>query len=260
MISKRSIATLLASSSLLLCGVFSVSLAQNDSDLSPEPVEFSSENRASDLLESSLVYLADRDEFSFEIDITFDNVLVTGEKVQNSAYQEIIVRRPDRLFVDYVGDLRVNQLFHDGENLSIFYSDVGLYINEEALATIDELVFDLEESRGVAIPLSTLVLSEPLERISNSINSSTYLGTSYVNRVPAQHMLFTTDEKDFQIWVSEGDTPLIQKVVITYKTLSGQPQYTAVFGNWNFEPNTEDDTFTFVPSEGDRQVDFLPLE
>ena len=60
--------------------------------------------------------------------------------------------------------------------------------------------------------------------------------------------------------MSEGDDPLIQKVVITYKTLSGQPQYTAVFSNWNFEPDTEDEIFTFVPAEGDRQVDFLPLE
>ena len=259
MIRKRSIATLLASS-LLICGSFTASLAQTDSDLPPDPVEFSLENQAFELLESSLEYLADQDEFSFEIDIAFDNVLVTGEKVQYSAYQEIIVRRPDRLFVDYVGDLKVSQLFHDGENISILDSDAGLYVTEDAVGTIDDLVFGLEESREIAIPLSTLVLSEPFERISNAINNSTYLGTSYVNRVPARHMLFTTDEKDYQVWVSEGDNPLIQKIVITYKILSGQPQYTAVFSNWNFDPNTEDETFTFVPAEGDRQVDFLPLE
>ncbi|MGK7910111.1 MAG: DUF2092 domain-containing protein [Synechococcus sp.] len=239
---------------------FPASLAQNDSSSTPDLLEFSSDSRAIELLESSLGNLADRDEFSFEIDIEFDNVLVTGEKIQYSAYQEIVVSRPNRLFVDYVGDLNANQLFHDGENLSIFYSDTGFYISEEASVTIDELVLDLEEIRGVSIPLSTLLLSDPLDRISNAINSSTYLGTSYVNRVPAQHLLFTTDEKDFQIWVSEGDTPLIQKIVITYKTLSGQPQYTAVFSNWNFDPNTEDDAFTFVPSDGDRQVDFLPQE
>ena len=259
MIRKCSIATLLASS-LLICGSFPAGLAQTDSDLSPDPVEFSSENEAFEILESSLEYLADQDEFSFEIDITFDNVLVTGDKVQYSAYQEVIVRRPDRLFVDYVGDLKVSQVFFNGENLSIFDSDAGFFVTEEALASIDEFVFDLEENRSLNIPLSTLVLSEPLERITNSINSSTYLGTSYVNRVPAQHLLFRTDEKDYQVWVSEGEDSLIQKIVITYKVLSGQPQYTAVFGNWNFDPNTEDDTFTFVPSEGDRQVDFLPQE
>ena len=260
MTKRRFIPILLSPILMLVSSEIATYRAQIDSEPTPESIELLAEDRAIELLESAFNYLAEQDKFSFEIDITYDNVFVTGEKVQYSAYQAIVAQRPDRLFIDYVGDLKVNQTFYDGETISMLDPDAGLYVTEEALPTIDELVLDLEERKGQSIPLSTLVLSDPLARISNSINDSTYLGTSYVNRVPAHHLLFTTDDKDFQIWLSEDENPLVQKVLITYKALSGQPQYTAVFGNWDFDPEVNDNVFTFVPAEADRQVDFLPQE
>jgi hypothetical protein len=67
-------------------------------------------------------------------------------------------------------------------------------------------------------------------------------------------------EKDFQIWISDETEPAPQKVVITYKTLPGAPQYTAVFSNWNFNPRIATDTFTFSPPAGAGKIDFLPPE
>ena len=260
MIKRRFIPILLSSILMLVSGKIATYQAQTDSGSTLESIELVTEDRAIELLESAFDYLAKQEKLSFELDITYDNVLVTGEKVQYSAYQAIVAQRPDRLFVDYVGDLKVNQTFYDGETITMLDPDAGLYVTEDALPTIDELVLDLEERKGLSIPLSTLVLSDPLARISNSINSSTYLGTSYVNRVPAHHLLLTTDDKDFQIWLSEDENPLVQKILITYKALSGQPQYTAVFGKWDFDPEVNDNAFTFAPADDDRQVDLLPQE
>ena len=260
MVNRQVISIFLASFCILISGEVATYRAQTNVESTLEETDRVSEDRAIDLLESAFDHIAAQDKLSFELDITYDTVLVTGEKIQYSAYQFITARRPDRLFIDYVGDLKVSQTFYDGETFTQIDPDAGLYVTEEALSTIDELVLDLEERRGVAIPLSTFVLSDPIERLSNSINSSTYLGTSYVNRVPSHHLLFITDEKDFQVWVSEEDTPLVQKLVITYKGLSGQPQYTAVLSNWNFDPDADDELFTFNPAEADRQVDFLPQE
>lgn len=260
MIKRRVVSLFLASVCLLGSSAIATYQAQINSESSPEGTEFVSEDRAMELLVSAFDYLSTQDKFLFDLDITYDNILVTGEKVEYSAYQEVIVKRPDRLFVNYVGDLNVKQFYYDGETLSLLDPDAGLYVTEDALSTIDELVLDLEERKGISIPLSTLLLSKPLDRISNSINSSSYLGTGYVNRAPAHHLLFTTDEKDFQIWISEGETPLVQKVVITYKALSGQPQYSAVLSNWDFDHTGNEDIFTFTPTEEDRQVEFLPQE
>ncbi|WP_448573183.1 DUF2092 domain-containing protein [Trichothermofontia sp.] len=49
--------------------------------------------------------------FTVEMDITYDNVLDFGNKVQYSAYQSLSVQKPNRLRSEYVGDERVTDFY-----------------------------------------------------------------------------------------------------------------------------------------------------
>jgi hypothetical protein len=81
-----------------------------------------------------------------------------------------------------------------------------------------------------------------------------------VNRIPMYQILMQGQERDYQIWVTRDPQPLLKKAIITYKTLPGSPQYTAVFSNWNFNPNTPAETFTFSPPIGAKKIEFLPTQ
>jgi hypothetical protein len=106
--------------------------------------------------------------------------------------------------------------------------------------------------------MSNLVASDPCADIKSTIERTLFIGVDMVNRVPQYHILMVGEERDFQIWVTEGKQPLLRKAIISYKTLPGSPQYTAVFSNWNFKPQIPAETFTFTPPEGASKIEILP--
>jgi hypothetical protein len=69
--------------------------------------------------------------------------------------------------------------------------------------------------------------------------------------------LLSADAVDVQLWVAEGEDPVIHRLVITYTELPGEPQYRALLSDWNFSPEIDATTFTFTPPADARKIDFL---
>jgi hypothetical protein len=59
-----------------------------------------------------------------------------------------------------------------------------------------------------------------------------------------------------QLWIAQGDEPLLQRMLITYKRAEGQPQFRAQFKEWNLSPEVSDATFAFSPAEGAVKIAF----
>lgn len=146
-----------------------------------------------------------------------------------------------------MGDQRNTRFYYEGKTFALESPQQKLYATKEAPATIDEFVNAIREKYGITIPMSNLFVSDPCGTMASNIQESTYIGYNMVDREPGYHIQFTGEERDFQIWISEGDRPLPLKVVITYKKLPVSPQYTAVFSNWNLNPTIASDTFKFTP-------------
>jgi hypothetical protein len=210
------------------------------------------------MLKKACDTLRTKQAFTVDVNITYDNVLDSGEKVQYSAFQQLWVNRPNQLRADYSGDERHNSFYYDGKTFSLLQKKTNVYATRPAPATIDAAIAEIEEKYDVTIPLSKLVISDPCKEITPNIKQSTYVGFNMVNRVPSYHFLFNGEDKDFQIWISDTAEPLPQKILITYKNLPGSPQYTAVLSNWNFKPQIPADAFTFTPPAGTAKIDFLP--
>ena len=54
-------------------------------------------------------YVGSANEFTFHADITFDHVLPSGQKLQFSAADEVVLQWPSRLYVEWNGDLGARQ-------------------------------------------------------------------------------------------------------------------------------------------------------
>jgi hypothetical protein len=55
------------------------------------------------------------------------------------------------------------------------------------------------------------------------------------------------------MWITDGDRPLPERIVLTYPNAPGQPQFRAQFSAWNLAPELADTLFTFTPpSEASR--------
>jgi hypothetical protein len=74
---------------------------------------------------------------------------------------------------------------------------------------------------------------------------------------PAHHLAGRTARVDYQIWIADGDQPLPQRLVLTYRKEKGQPQFRAQFSDWNTAAETPASMFEFVPPVGMHKITFL---
>ena len=88
------------------------------------------------------------------------------------------------------------------------------------------------------------------------VRSIDYVEKTSVHGAPSHHLAARTDTVDFQVWIADGDTPLPQRVVITYKKAKGEPQFWAQLSDWNLAPALEDSTFLAKPPDGAQKVAF----
>lgn len=254
MINARNLCSCLLTCTIPLIG-FSPVLSQTP-PTSPEPTK--NLRTVKQVLNEVCSFLEKQKSFSVEMDVTYDDVLESGQKVQYSAYQTVSVNKPNQLRSDYTGDQRNTSLYYDGKTFTWYATDLNFYARKPALPSIDEVIAQLDDKYGINIPMSNLYVSNTCAEVNEDIQDSKFIGVDMVNRVPGYHLLFTGEERDFQLWVTKDPQPLLMKVVITYKQLPGQPQYTAVLSEWNFKPSFAPDTFTFSPPEDAYEIEILP--
>lgn len=221
--------------------------------------EATSDDRAKQIFTQTCDFLKAQQVFSFDLDITYDNVLDSGQKVQFSAYQVFKVQKPGKLQVDYKGDQRNTRFYYDGKTFTWLNTDDNLYATQPAPPTIDDTVALLETQYGITLPLSNLVVSDPCKEAQSNIKSVEYVGLGLVNRTPAHHLFITGQDRDWQLWVTEGEQAIPLKIVIIYKDLPGLPQYTAIFSNWNSNPTIPANAFSFAPPPGASKINFLQV-
>ncbi len=216
--------------------------------------------RADQLLRQTSKALKAAPAFRFQADITIDTVRQTGQKLQYGTRTEVVVRRPNSLWAETNGDRRNLRLYYDGKTFAILNPSRKLYSTLVAPPTIDALVDRLANQYGLVFPLADLVYSDPYASLTSRIESGSYIGLHTVNGKKCHHLAFTQEVIDWQIWVEDRPQALPCKLLITYKTESDSPQYTAVFSNWQLGASAaEKQQFTFVRPPQATRIDFLPL-
>lgn len=216
------------------------SLAQtppaNVSQVSPEAI-----------LRAAADYLKTKPAFTFKNQITYDNVLSGGDKVSYHATQTVYVQRNNRLRSSFDGDFQKTEVFYNGTTFTWLDVDQNMYFQAPAPTNLDDLIKTLTERQSSPIPMAAFVTSDAFSAYDPQNFTSRYLGVSTVNGEISHNILVVGPESNWQIWVSTGEQPLVQKVVITYKTLPGAPQYTAEFTSWEFPPSQPAELFQFTP-------------
>jgi hypothetical protein len=105
-------------------------------------------------------------------------------------------------------------------------------------------------------PLEDLLYSDPYRRVRGNIQYGFDLGTNDVGGQRCHALAFVEKDIDWQVWISTGPQLVPCKLVITYKTQPSQPQFTAVFTEWDFNPRIAAPIFTpTLPAES-RKIPF----
>ena len=248
---RRSRLTLIPALLLVVCGVLPVVGAD-------DPPE--TEARADRILREMSDYLKSAEQFTFQADVSYDSVLVSGQKIQYGGTGKISVHRPDRLRVEHRGDETNLRVILNGQTFTLQDLNLDFYAQKEMTADIDTAVDRMFERFGFSVPTADLVYADPYSTLTASVDSGFVIGLHSVQGVQCHHLFFSQESIDWQIWIEDGPRPLPRKLLITYKDEPGSPQYAVQLSHWDLSPRISDAYFEFHPPAGADRIEFLPTE
>ena len=208
------------------------------------------------LVKQMAAYIGSAQEFTFHADITFDHVLPSGQKLQFAATEDVALQRSGGLYVQWSSDLGDRQFWYDGRTVTLYDPSSPFYANESAPPELDAMLDKVLPQLDFAPPLSDLLYSDPYQRIKGDIQFGFSLGENDVGGRTCRSFAFVSKDIDWQIWIDPGPQLIPCKLVITYRNQPSQPQFTAVFTDWDFAPRIAAPVFTPDLPPGAEKVPF----
>ena len=212
------------------------------------------------LLTKTCGALGTADAFSFHAEILFDQVLPHAVKVQYAAEMNFALQRPDELVVDYHSDLGGKQLWYQDGTLTIFDEPHMMYASMKVPSSIDAMLDQVAATEHLTLPLSNLAYRDPCARIRKQILYGSYIGVNDVNGVACDHVAFSSNKVDLQLWLDRSGKPVPRKIVINYRTEPGSPEYIAVLSNWKFPKQISASHFHADPPKDAKRIEFLKVK
>jgi hypothetical protein len=203
-------------------------------------------------------YLMASKQLSFHAEIAYDDLLPSGQKLQLGASHDVLVRRPDRTYAEFQGERGGKRFWYDGKTITLYDVTHDFYATEQAPSTIDGMLDHIMNVYGFSPPLSDLIYSDPYAVLTQNVQYGFYAGTVQVDGERCHHLAFQEKKIDWQIWIEDGTQCVPRKVVITYKTLPGAPQFTAVLSHWDLAAPAPDGMFTANLPPGADRIRFQP--
>lgn len=200
-------------------------------------------------------YLRSLDKFSLQGNVSIDEVLANGQKIQLSRSVQIKADPPSSLWVKTSSMYSDQEFFFDGKTFTITTPELGYYASFDAPATIGEVIVKARDTFNVELPLSDLFLWRDNLDAAAGIDEAIIVGVDQIDGISCNQFAFREKDVDWQIWIQRGDTPLPLKLVITSKEEKSQPQYVVVL-KWDTASALSDQSYTFTPADGDHKINF----
>ncbi len=182
-----------------------------------------------------------------------------GEPLHIFHTLDVTVRRPNRLLVLRNGDDGPGKLVYDGKTLFIYMGDANKYASIPVPGTIEGMMKEAMGRLGVDFPLADFLTDAPSKSFLSGVTAGQVVNTVTVDGVPCLHMVFSQPPGiQLELWLEKNAQSLPVRLVVTYQSLPGSPNFIATFSNWNFSAHPADSDFVFQPPPGAVRVALKP--
>jgi hypothetical protein len=201
--------------------------------------------------------LASAKTLRFSAENTYDPSLADRLGVPPSAAVEVSVARPDRIHARVAAPGSSREIYVDGETLTIHDLAENLYaVGPIGKPDIDKALDAVSKFYGFTPPLADFIVADPFSSMTRNSRTGRFVGKDTVRGVPCNHLAFTGDRLDWELWVGErDDLPL--RYVVTANRIEGKPRFTANFTSWNLGAAIPPTRFTFTPPSGAEEIPML---
>ncbi len=211
---------------------------------------------AIEVLKSMSAFNGSLDRFTINSVSMTDARLGAGLIVTNVAEVEMNIDRPGAAHISVFDGVNTRQLFFYEGRFTVYNSENSYYAQAEIPKDLDAAMKFTVEDLEVDAPLLDLMYRDAAEYLVTSQETIMYLtGKARVGGVDCHHLVIRGPESDVQLWVQEGDRPLLRKIIITSKWEGGSPRFVANL-QWDTDPQFKDGIFKFKAPEGASNIGF----
>lgn len=254
----------IAEKSLLVVAMAAVAPMQTHAQ-QPSPVGGASSNvaatksevQARAILLNMARFLAGTPSYSANLVTSYDAVQPSGEKIEFWERRTVVLNRPGRLSVttERSDGSRTATVFTGKEIVLTDFTN-KVYAKEPQPEGLDESIVYFVSDLKMRLPLAVLLMSRMPEEFEKRVRKIDYVEKTNLFGTPSHHLAGRTDTADFQIWISDGNKPVPQRIVLTYANEVGAPQFRAQFDDWNLAPEITDATFAPQVPDGAKKIAF----
>jgi hypothetical protein len=172
---------------------------------------------------------------------------------------KVVVRAPDRLKVQATGDDGSNELYYDGNSVSIFSPDRREYAGIAAPGGIELALNEVMGKLKIDFPLVSFFAVSPERSLLRGVVAGWQVGTANIDGVECRHLLFLKrGGTDLELWVEKNDAAIPHRLIVTHRLLPGQPSFVAELTNWDSRIRPSDSEFVFQAPSTAKQIQLIP--
>jgi hypothetical protein len=181
-----------------------------------------------------------------------------GDLIHVFHTSKLTVRRPDHLLDVRTGDDGQSELVYDGKTLVVALDGGKKYASVPVPGTIEAMLREAVGKLGVDLPIADFLADDPAKAFMSSVTAGREVGTAMVDGVECRHLLFSQPGIALELWVEKNDRAVPHRLIVSYHSLPGAPEFIAEFSDWNFDAHPTDAEFVFQPPAGATKVALRP--
>jgi hypothetical protein len=201
------------------------------------------------------------EQFSFQARTVRVYADPNGEPLHIFHTLKVTMHRPNRLLAEVTGDDGSSKLVFDGKIAVIYSAAQNKYATIAVPeGTIEAMMKEAVGRLGVDLPLADFLSEAPNKAFLSGVTSGRLVDTVTIDGAPYDHLFFSQPPGiDLELWLSKNERALPSRLIVTYRSLPGEPNFIALFSDWNFDIHPSDAEFTFQPPAGAQEVALKPV-
>lgn len=180
-----------------------------------------------------------------------------GELLHIAHTFKVFVRRPDRLLVEATGDDGPRKLVYDGKTAMLVLDDGKKYASLPVPPTIEGMMQVVVGRFGVDFPLADFLTDAPDKAFLTGVTAGRQVNIVTIDGVPCRHLVFSQPPGiELELWLEDNDKALPRRLIVTYRSLPGEPNFIAEMSDWDFTIYPSDADFKVEPPQGAERLHF----
>ena len=143
---------------------------------------------------------------------------------------------------------------YNGEQLAYYSFDENNYGILPAPNSIIKMIDSLNNHYDIEFPAADFFYPAFTDDLLQNSDSLRFLGMEKIGSKEYFHIISFSKAMDIQFWINNDAYNLPARFSIVYKNKEGNPQYLAMFSEWQINPNLPAAMFDFLPPPGATQV------